>query len=138
MAETKSTVTPAATAEGEAPQDAGGQIEQQQATDVTTPPVDQQNADKGVASDNQVGQEPVPQVEQQVTQDAASAEAVAGLFEPNAIEVVAKCETFRRAGRVFSRDVSTIRLAELTEDEFKLLYNEPMLAVQLTHLAEEG
>lgn len=137
MAEPKSKVTPAAPAEGEAQQDAGTQIEQQQAADVATPPVDPQNADQGVASDNQVEQEPAPQVEQQATQDAAPAEAVAGLFEPNAIEVVAKCESFRRAGRVFSREVSKIRLAELTEDEFKLLYDEPMLAMQLTHLAEE-
>ncbi|MXR36712.1 hypothetical protein [Craterilacuibacter sinensis] len=67
--------------------------------------------------------------------DEAKAETPQG-DEPNAIEVTAKCERFRRAGRDFTRDVSTIRLAELTEDEFNLLYHEPMLAVQLTFLEE--
>ncbi|WP_156943099.1 hypothetical protein [Pseudogulbenkiania sp. MAI-1] len=137
MAGAKSKVTPAAPAEGEAQQDAGTQIEQQQAADAATPPVDPQNADQGVASDNQVEQEPAPQVEQHAALEPTPTEALAGLFEPNAIEVVAKCESFRRAGRVFTRTASTIRLADLTEDEFKLLYEEPMLAVQLTHLAEE-
>lgn len=65
----------------------------------------------------------------------ASAEAPQGV-EPNAIEVTAKCERFRRAGREFTRDVTTIRLSELAEDEFNLLYHEPMLAVQLTFLEE--
>ena len=59
------------------------------------------------------------------------------MFEPNAVEVVAKCESFRRAGRVFTRDKTTIRLEELNESEFKLLYEEPMLAVQLTYLSGE-
>lgn len=134
MAELKSKVTPA---EGETQQDAGTQIEQQHAAGEANPPVEPQTADQGVTGDNQKQQGPAPQTEQQAAPEPTPAEAVAGLFEPNAIEVVAKCESFRRAGRVFSRDVSKIRLAELTEDEFKLLYHEPMLAVQLTHLAEE-
>lgn len=58
-------------------------------------------------------------------------------FEPNAIEVVAKCESFRRAGRWFSRDVTTIRVADLSEAEFEQLLTEPMLSVQPTYLAEE-
>lgn len=70
-------------------------------------------------------------------QTSTPGDAVAAPLQPNAIEVVAKCESFRRAGRVFTRAASTIRLAELSEDEFKRLCHEPMLAVQLTHVAGE-
>lgn len=111
MAERKTKVTPAAPAEGDA----------------------QHTANQGGANDNQ---EQVLQVAKQAPQESAPGEAVAGLFEPNAIEVVAKCERFRRAGREFTREVSTIRLSELTEGEFKLLYDEPMLAVQLAYIKE--
>lgn len=65
----------------------------------------------------------------------ASAETPQGI-EPNAIEVTAKCERFRRAGREFTRDATTIRLAELDEDKFNQLNDEPMLTVQLTFLEE--
>ncbi|WP_215782017.1 hypothetical protein [Paludibacterium sp. B53371] len=73
--------------------------------------------------------------------DAAQPEsadaAPASPFEPNAIKVVAKCESFRRAGRWFSRDVTTIRAADLSEAEFEQLLTEPMLSVQPIYLAEE-
>lgn len=121
MTARKTKVDPATPAEGEI---------KQQATDAATPPAD----DQSVANDNQAQ---ALQAEQHAAQEPGPGDAVAGLFEPNAIEVVAKCESFRRAGRVFTRDVSTIRLTELTDTEFTLLYQEPMLAVQLTHLAEE-
>jgi len=127
-------VTPAAPAEGDTQQTAEAQTIQQQATDTAPPPVEQQTANQGGTNDKQEQALPVAP---QAPQASAPGEAVAGLFEPNAIELVAKCERFRRAGRVFTREVSTIRLAELTEDEFKQLYGEPMLAVQLAYLAGE-
>lgn len=132
MAETKSKVTPAAQAEGEAQQNTAAQDEQQQATD-TAPPDGLQPAGQGVVGDNQEQQETA----QQDSQATVNAEAQVDAVEANAIEVVAKCESFRRAGREFTREAVTILLEDLTEAEFKLLYDEPMLAVQFTHVAEE-
>ncbi|MEN7431401.1 hypothetical protein VA599_11625 [Chromobacterium sp. TRC.1.1.SA] len=73
---------------------------------------------------------------QQAAEQPKTASPLAGLFEPNALEVVAKCESFRRAGRVFTREATTVRLAELSEAEFQLLCQEPMLAVQPTYIRE--
>ncbi len=58
--------------------------------------------------------------------------------EHNAIEVVAKCDSFRRAGRVFGRDPVQIEISALKEGELDLLQTEPMLAVQLIQLSEEA
>lgn len=135
MAERKTKVTPAAQAEGGTQQTAEAQTIQQQATDTAPPPVEQQTANQGGANDNQ---EPALQVEQQAPQESAPGDVVAGLFEPNAIEVVAKCEQFRRAGRVFTREATIVPLAVLTKAEFTQLYHEPMLVVQLTRLPQEG
>ncbi|OHX21240.1 hypothetical protein [Chromobacterium sphagni] len=76
------------------------------------------------------------QAADQPTQEPETASPLAGLFEPNALEVVAKCEQFRRAGRVFTREATTVRLAELSEAELQLLCQEPMLAVQPTYIRE--
>lgn len=136
MAGNKTTkVTPATPAEGDAQQTAEAQTIQQQATDAAPPPVEQQTANQGDANDSQ---EQALLVEPQAPQESAPGEAVAGLFEPNAIEVVAKCEQFRRAGRVFTREATIVPLAVLTEAEFTQLYHEPMLVVQLTRLPQEG
>lgn len=67
--------------------------------------------------------------------DAAEADAPTTV-EPNAIEVVAKVESFRRAGFSFSRTPTVIRLSELDEQQFKQLYGEPMLAVKITYVRE--
>ncbi|MFB9160438.1 hypothetical protein [Chromobacterium violaceum] len=106
-----------------------GQAEQQQA------PADLQRADNPPPAGNEQPQEPA-QVVEQPAQEPETASPLAGLFEPNALEVVAKCESFRRAGRVFTREASTVRLAELSEAELQLLCQEPMLAVQPTYIRE--
>ncbi|MCD5362796.1 hypothetical protein [Chromobacterium aquaticum] len=56
---------------------------------------------------------------------------VTGMFAPDTVEVVAKCEQFRRAGRLFTREVTRIPLSELTVAEFEMLCQEPMLSLQL-------
>ncbi|MGC0151195.1 hypothetical protein ACPRNU_01895 [Chromobacterium vaccinii] len=104
---------------------ARGQAEQQQA------PADLQQAGNPPPAGNEQPLEPVQAAEQP---EAAS--LLTGLFEPNALEVVAKCEQFRRAGRVFTREATTVRLAELSEAELQLLCQEPMLAVQPTYIRE--
>lgn len=133
---------PGETSDNQEQQGPAPQVEQQAAPEPTisyptTAPEGLPSTDTGEASDNQEQQEPAPQVKQQASQELASAEALVGLFERKAIKVVAKCETFRRAGRVFTRNAQTILLDDLTEDEFKQLYDEPMLAVQFAYLAEE-
>ncbi|MBX9268754.1 hypothetical protein [Chromobacterium violaceum] len=101
---------------------ARGQAEQQQA------PADLQQTGNQPPAGNEQPQEPA--------QEPETASPLAGLFEPNALEVVAKCEQFRRAGRVFTREATTVRLAELSEAELQLLCQEPMLAVQPTYIRE--
>lgn len=56
---------------------------------------------------------------------------VTGMFAPDTVDVVAKCEQFRRAGRWFTREVTRIPLSELTAAEFEMLCHEPMLSLQL-------
>ncbi|MCP1290736.1 hypothetical protein NK214_11100 [Chromobacterium sp. S0633] len=62
---------------------------------------------------------------------AALPPEVTGMFAPDTVEVVAKCEQFRRAGRWFTREVTRIPLSELTAAEFEMLCQEPMLSLQL-------
>ncbi|MGD1823715.1 Mu-like prophage FluMu N-terminal domain-containing protein [Chromobacterium violaceum] len=94
-------------------------------------PADLQQVDNQPKASNEQPQEPAQAAEQPKT-----ASPLAELFEPNALEIVAKCESFRRAGRVFTREATTVRLAELSEAEFQLLCQEPMLAVQPTYIRE--
>lgn len=71
---------------------------------------------------------------------AASAEAsqsTTAAEQANAIEVVAKCDSFRRAGRAFTRETTTILLADLADGQLELLENEPMLSVQPVQVSEE-
>ncbi len=68
----------------------------------------------------------------------AGGDAVAGSFGPDAIQVVAKCDTFRRAGFVFTRNATTLPLAELSQQQLAQLCQEPMLAVQAIRLDAEG
>jgi hypothetical protein len=68
----------------------------------------------------------------------AVGDAVAGSFGPDAIQVVAKCDTFRRAGFVFTRNATTLPLAELSQQQLVQLSQEPMLAVQAVRLDTEG
>lgn len=68
----------------------------------------------------------------------AVGDAVAGSFGPDAIQVVAKCDTFRRAGFVFTRNATTLPLAELSQQQLAQLCQEPMLAVQAIRLDAEG
>ncbi|MCW3479734.1 hypothetical protein OL229_09185 [Neisseriaceae bacterium JH1-16] len=56
---------------------------------------------------------------------------------PTAIEVVAKCEQFRRAGRVFGREPVRIPLTELDEAQAKALRDEPMLVITLAAPQED-
>lgn len=98
-------------------------------------PADLQQVDNPPPAGNEQPQEPA-QVVEQPAQEPETASSLAGLFEPNALEVVAKCESFRRAGRVFTREATTVRLAELSETELQLLCQEPMLAVQPTYIRE--
>lgn len=69
---------------------------------------------------------------------SAGGDAVAGSFGPDAIQVVAKCDTFRRAGFVFTRSTTTLPLAELSQQQLALLCQEPMLVVQAIRLDAEG
>lgn len=68
----------------------------------------------------------------------AGGDVVAGSFGPDAIQVVAKCDTFRRAGFVFTRSATTLPLAELSQQQLAQLCQEPMLAVQAIRLDAEG
>lgn len=68
----------------------------------------------------------------------AGGDAVAGGVGPDAIQVVAKCDTFRRAGFVFTRSATTLPLAELSQQQLAQLCQEPMLAVQAIRLDAEG
>jgi hypothetical protein len=68
----------------------------------------------------------------------AVSDVVAGSFGPDAIQVVAKCDTFRRAGFVFTRSATTLPLAELSQQQLAQLCQEPMLAVQAIRLDAEG
>lgn len=68
---------------------------------------------------------------QVVEPPAALPPEVTGMFAPDTVEVVAKCEQFRRAGRWFTREVTRIPLSELTAAEFEMLRQEPMLSLQL-------
>lgn len=68
---------------------------------------------------------------QAADQPAALPPEVTGMFAPDTVEVVAKCEQFRRAGRWFTREVTRIPLSELTAAEFEMLCKEPMLSLQL-------
>ncbi|WP_147695942.1 HI1506-related protein [Vogesella mureinivorans] len=65
-------------------------------------------------------------------------DTVAGSFSPDAIQVVAKCDTFRRAGFVFTRSATTLPLAELSQQQLAQLCQEPMLVVQAIRLDAEG
>lgn len=68
----------------------------------------------------------------------AVGDAVAGSFGPDAIQVVAKCDSFRRAGFVFTRSATTLPLAELSQQQLVQLSQEPMLVVQAIRLDAEG
>jgi len=68
----------------------------------------------------------------------AGGDAVAGSFGPDAIRVVAKCDSFRRAGFVFTRTATTLPLAELSQQQLAQICQEPMLAVQAIRLDAEG
>lgn len=46
------------------------------------------------------------------------------------LKVIARRESFRRAGLTFSGEARTIPLAELTDEQVELLKGEPLLVVQ--------
>lgn len=46
------------------------------------------------------------------------------------LRVIARRDSFRRAGHVFSGEAKTIALADLTEDQVELLKSERLLVVQ--------
>ncbi|WP_293766593.1 hypothetical protein [uncultured Aquitalea sp.] len=135
----KPKTTPTTQAKIAAPQDNSEPISQQSGDQIADQAAQQKPLQQGPAEQDDQAQDVELPGEQEPSLPAKeqAAAALTGLFEPNAVEVVAKCESFRRAGRVFTRDKTTIRLEELNESEFKLLYEEPMLAVQLTYLSGE-
>ncbi|GHD63852.1 hypothetical protein GCM10007350_22130 [Jeongeupia chitinilytica] len=126
MAERKTKDAPATPAEGELQQSTSIEGQQQPTTMQT---------DTASAGESQ-GQSTDSPIE--VKPASAGDSSVAELFGPDAIKVVAKCEYFRRAGRVFSREPETIRLDALREGDLELLMGEPMLVVTPARIGEAG
>ncbi|SDO76449.1 hypothetical protein SAMN05216303_102295 [Rhodoferax sp. OV413] len=58
------------------------------------------------------------------SKDQAAGPATKGL------KIIARCESFRRAGHSFGADAKTISLADLTDDQVDLLKGERLLVVQ--------
>lgn len=54
-----------------------------------------------------------------------------------ALRVVARRDSFRRAGYAFSAEPRTIPLAELTKEQINMLRNDPLLVVMDVELPEE-
>lgn len=69
-------------------------------------------------------------------QAAALGSALTGV-KP-ALRVISRPETFRRAGREFSREAVTIPAEELTEDQLEALENEPELVTTRVYLTADG
>ncbi|OQS34291.1 hypothetical protein B0T40_15725 [Chromobacterium haemolyticum] len=124
MAKTNTKAAPDGAAEEKPQQPATQVVERPAALPPELPPSIQ---DSGAATEGDL-QQPATQV---VERPAALPPEVTGMFAPDTVEVVAKCEQFRRAGRWFTREVTRIPLSELTAAEFEMLCHEPMLSLQL-------
>lgn len=94
---------------------------------VVTPPVGDGSPVRDEAQRTDLESQP------KADEPASTAAAIGSWPRPTHIVVAAMKDGFRRAGRAWSKEPTTVSLDEFTREQIEALATEPMLAVALTN-----